>query len=204
MPWGQAVACLLALVCSRSAVAHDLILTTGYANSGSPEVGEGISESNKPFAAGGGYAFAVRLDVRKPGAIFEFGPEFLYWNNLTGDPQPSYDASYFQAQLGGRLSLRSRTIPAFYSGLGLGYAVSQGVRKAKWIDHKETFDGDFPTGLVAAGVKMPSNANGVGLLAELSYSFGLDSPEGWHTVGPASAFLIQIGLLFDARPGRAR
>lgn len=182
--------------CPQSA--HQLIIATGYANSGTPETGSDISESNPPFRAGGGYAFEVRMDLAKPGLWF--GPSFIFWNNLTGDPSPNSNASYFQIELGGKLFLRTHTIPAIYGGIGAGYSVSHG-EDIPIVGYRREFDGDFPTGSIHFGVKTPTRTTGLGLLAEASYHFGLDKPTGRMAVGPAKAFLIQIGIAMDARLG---
>jgi hypothetical protein len=192
-----------ALLIVQSAWAHDLVLTTGYANSGTPHVGSGVSQSNKPFRAGGGYAVGARGDLVSNSRQFMFGPSFLFWNNLTGDPNPNANASYMQVEFGGRLSVRTRTYPCLYAGVGAGYTFAHGELKQKVYDPSPTqqYDGDFPTGSVHAGFKTPTDNDKLGLVGEFSYHFGLDEPAGRVTAGPARAFLIQIGLAFGVRAG---
>ncbi|MBU1983025.1 hypothetical protein KJ815_01315 [bacterium] len=186
-----------------SAQAHQLVLTTGYANSRTPETGTEIDVHNPPFRAGGGYAVGIRIDVEPPTRPIMFGPSFLFWNNLTGDPDPYADASYFQIELGGRLSARTRTLPTLYTGIGAGYTVSHGEKVAKLDGMKETFDGSFPTGSFHFGVKS-HNQSGLSIVAEGSYHLGLDKPRGRQAIGPASAWLVQIGIGLDLLVGSAR
>ncbi len=189
-------ASILALILGAArADAHQLVASVGYANSSTPEHGSGVSDY--VFDAGGGYAAGLRVDLEKP--HFWFGPAFTFWNNLTGDPDPNANSSYFQAELGGRISARTHTIPAIYGGVGAGYTFSHGEFVPKFFGGKETFDGEFPTGSVHFGVKSPSQTYGLGLIAEASYSFPLGKPGGELAVGPARAFLIQIGFAFDIR-----
>ena len=186
---------LLMLGIMSPARAHQLVLGVGYANSGEPEHGKDLSSDI--FDPGGGYAFSTRVDLQRQN--FVFGPSFTFWNNLTGDPDPNSNASYLQLELGGRAGLRTRTIPEVYGGVGLGYTFAHGEFVPKFFGSKETFDGDFPTGSVHFGVKTPSRTYGVGLIGEASYHFGLDMPRGRDSVGPAKAFVIQIGFAFDIR-----
>lgn len=191
------------LVPAISAQAHQLVLTTGYANSRTPETGPEIDANRKPFRAGGGYAFGIRMDIEAQQRPIVFGPSFLFWNNQTGDPDPNADANYFQIELGGRASLRTRTLPALYAGVGAGYTLSHGESVAKLDGSKLTFDGEFPTASFHFGVKSPSST-GLSILAEGSYHFGLDQPSGRQSVGPASAWLVQIGVGFDLLVGPTR
>ncbi|MBI5059555.1 hypothetical protein HZB60_07245 [candidate division KSB1 bacterium] len=194
---------LVALLCVELASAHDLVLSTGYANSGTPRVGSGVSQRNKPFRAGGGYAVGARADIESQQRNFMFGPSFLFWNNLTGDPDPNANASYMQIEFGGRFSARTRAYPCLYAGVGAGYTFAHGELKQKVFDPlpKQEYDGDFPTASVHAGFKTPTANDNLGLVGEFSYHFGLDDPSGRRTVGPARAFLIQIGLAFGIRAG---
>jgi hypothetical protein len=193
---------ILLTVLTTSVFAHQFALTAGYANSASPHVGSGISQSNKPFRAGGGYAVGAHFDIDKPDLPVRFGPAFLYWNNLTGDPDPNADATYFQIELGGRVSLRSRSIPVVYAGGGAGYTFSHGKKVGKYVANDQEFDGDFPTGSLHIGAESPAQNDALRLAAELSYHFGLDDPRGPLSVGPANAFIMQIGFSFHVRsPG---
>lgn len=185
---------LPALLCfAHSAEAHQLAVTFGYANSGTPRHGTGVSDYI--FASGGGIAFGTRVDLERE--HLWFGPAFTFWNNLTGDPQIDWNSSYLQAELGGRISLRTRTVPSLYGGIGAGYTFSHGENVHRFSNAKESYDGEFPTGSVHFGAKTPSRANGLGLIGETSYHFGLDRARGRNAVGPARAFLIQIGLAFE-------
>ncbi|MFZ5433804.1 MAG: hypothetical protein ACOZB3_08535, partial [Calditrichota bacterium] len=170
--------------------------TTGYANSRTPEVGHDIDSGNRPFRAGSGYAVGIRVDVEPPHRPLMFGPSFLFWNNVTGDPDPNANANYFQIELGGRISSRTRTNPSLYAGVGAGYTLSHGEVVAKLDGSKQTFDGDFPSASVHFGFKS-KNDSGLSLLGEGSFHFGLGEPRGRLAVGPAKAWLIQIGVGFD-------
>jgi hypothetical protein len=190
-------------VATLPAGAHQFVLTTGYANSGTPDVGHGIDASHPPFGAGGGYAIGIRTDIYAPRSPLWFGPQFLYWNNLTGDPFQSIDATYFQIELGGRISVHSRsTDPVLYAGGGLGYTLAHGQNKSLIGEPLRTFDGDFPTASFHIGAKTRPTPE-ITLLAEGSYHFGLDHPRQRLSVGPANAFLIQIGVAFDMLLGSA-
>lgn len=193
----------LVLAAVMPAHAHQLVLTTGYANSRTPKTGPEIDPSHRPFRAGGGYAFGIRMDLDAPRRPILFGPSFLFWNNQTGDPDPNANANYFQIELGGRISLRTRTVPLLYAGIGAGYTLSHGESVAKLDGSKLTFDGDFPTASLHFGVKSPSST-GLSILAEGSYHFGLDKPRGRQSVGPASAWLVQIGVGLDLLVGPTR
>ena len=197
------ISLFLLLLCTGIASAHDLVLTTGYANSGTPRVGRGISQSNKPFRAGGGYAFGAHADIESKQRRFMFGPSFLFWNNLTGDPDPNANASYLQVELGGRFAVRTRTYPCLYAGVGAGYTFAHGELKQKTYNPlpAQEYDGEFPTATLLAGFKTPTANDNLGLVGEFSYHFGLDKPDDPRSVGPARAFLIQIGLAFGVRAG---
>jgi len=194
-------AVLLAL--AASAQAHQLVLTAGYANSRRPDMGPAVSSSYSPFQSGGGWAAGMRVDIVPPGKPVVFGPSFLYWNNLTGDPDPNSQSRYFQIELGGRLSVRSRSIPSLYGGVGAGYSFAHGAHEPRWVGAKEEFDGDFPTGSVHFGVKSPTRTD-VTVVAEGSFHFGLDHPSGRNSIGPAKAWLVQIGVAFDMLIGPRR
>jgi hypothetical protein len=177
--------------------AQQLIVMTGYASSHTPEMGTGVSQDYKPFRAGGGYAFTTRVDIER--RLLYFGPSFSFWNNLTGDPDPNENANYFQMELGGRALLHTRTVPSLYAGVGGGYTFAHGKTIHKFYGTKTEYDGDFLTGSAHFGVKTPSRTNGIGLLAEGSYHFGLEEPRGFQSIGPAKAWTIQIGVIFDWR-----
>ncbi len=169
------------------------VIMAGYANSGTPKHGV---MANGYFAPGGGYAFGTRVDLAR--GQFWWGPEFTFWNNLTGDPLVDYNSSYFQAEFGARASIRTRTVPALYAGLGAGYAFAHGSSTARFYDApKESFDGDFPVGEVHVGAKTTTGTTGLGLAAEASYHTGFGKAAGRNAIGPAQAFLIQIGFVFD-------
>jgi hypothetical protein len=182
---------------SLSAQAHQLALTAGYANSRKPET------STQYFGSGGGWAAGIRVDIVPPEKPVMFGPSFLYWNNLTGDTDPNSRSRYFQIELGGRLSVRSRSIPSLYGGVGAGYTFAHGTHEPRWVGTKEEFDGDFPTGSVHFGIKSPTRT-GVSVVAEGSFHFGLDHPSGRNSIGPAKAWLVQIGVAFDMLIGPQR
>jgi hypothetical protein len=184
------------LFVSTSAQAYHLVAATGYANSGTPHTGPGIERSSL-FGAGSGYTAHARLEVERPHVYW--GPSFLFWNNVTGAPTSSSRVTYFQIELGGRLSYRMTSTPSTYIGAGLGYSFSQGKYEQRFFDgYSYTFDGDFPTASVHLGAKTDASRNGVGLVAELSYHWGLDEPTGRLTIGPANAYLVQIGVFFDS------
>lgn len=171
---------------------------TGYASSSAPETGTGIGRDQ--FLAGGGYAFATRVDIQR--RWLWFGPTVAFWNNLTGNPDPNADINYFQIELGGRLLAHTRTIPSLYAGVGAGYTFAHGKIIPKWYGNSDDFDGDFPTGSLHFGVKTPTRTTGLGIIAEGSYHFGLEDARGYRGIGPARAWLIQIGVVFDLRfPG---
>jgi hypothetical protein len=191
------------VLAAMPARAHQFVLTTGYANSRAPDLGSGIDHHNPPFGAGGGYAIGIRTDIAPPQSMFWISPQFLYWNNLTGDPYQSVNTTYFQIELGGRLSVHSRrTDPTLYAGVGLGYSMAHGQTRSLVDGTTDSFDGDFPTGSVHIGAKSRATPD-ITLLAEGSYHFGLDHPVQRLSVGPASAWLIQIGVGFDILTGPA-
>jgi hypothetical protein len=195
-------AAALFVALSASAQAHQLVLTAGYANSRRPDTGPALSP-NSPFQSGGGWAAGIRVDIMPPEKPVMFGPSFLYWNNLTGDPDPNSRARYFQIELGGRLSVRSRTVPTLYGGVGAGYTFAHGTHEPRWVGTKEEFDGDFPTGSVHFGIKSQTRTE-VTVVAEGSFHFGLDHSSGRNSVGPAKAWLVQIGVGFDMLIGPRR
>lgn len=180
--------------------ASQIIATTGYANSERPKANGIVVD--RLFGDGGGYAFGLRVDMDSP--LFYYGPSFFFWNNVTGDPDPGRNSTYFQIELGGRLSVRTHTLPALYAGLGAGYTIAHGDIKPRYagLGYDESFDGEFPTASVHIGAKTPSRTTGLGVIAEASYHFGLDEPSGMTTIGPAKAWTIQIGIAFDTRFAR--
>lgn len=89
--------------------------------------------------------------------------------------------------------------PDLYTGVGVGYSFAQGAYRNRFFDGYEyTFDGDFPTASVHLGFKSDASENGIGVVGELSYHWGLDEPNGRNTIGPAKAYLVQIGVFFDS------
>ncbi|MCB1059102.1 MAG: hypothetical protein KDB65_02625 [Calditrichaeota bacterium] len=181
---------------STSVHAYHLVAATGYANSGTPKTGPGL-ERNSLFGSGSGYTAHLRLEVDRPHVFW--GPSFLFWNNLTGAPTSGSKVNYFQIELGGRISYRMTAEPDLYAGVGVGYSFSQGSYRERYFGGYEyTFDGDFPTASIHVGAKTDARQNGVGVLAELSYHWGLDEPAGRQTIGPANAYLVQIGVFFDS------
>ena len=194
----RGIGILIVLLLNHAALSSQIVATTGYANSRRPDAPEGGSVDSY-FDAGGGYAVGVRVDVDRE--LFWFGPSFLFWNNLTGDPHHNYNSNYFQIELGGRLSARTRTIPSLYGGIGLGYTVAHGevVPKFEEFGGELDFDGEFPTASIHVGARTPSKTHGIAILAEASYHVGLDTPTGDRAIGPAQAWLIQIGVGFDTR-----
>lgn len=181
---------------SASAQAYHLVAATGYANSGAPDTGPGLVRSSL-FGSGSGYTAHVRLEVDRPHVYW--GPSFLFWNNVTGAPTTGSRVNYFQIELGGRLSYRMTNVPDTYLGAGVGYSFSQGTYRERFFEGYEyTYDGDFPTASLHLGAKTDASKNGVGVMCELSYHWGLDKPSGMRTIGPANAYLVQIGVFFDS------
>lgn len=198
------LALLLALLLPLCALqANQLILTTGYANSGEPKTGPDVDSHYPPVLAGGGYAVGVRADIDHPRLPIWISPSFLFWNNVTGSPSGNERANYFQVEVGGRLLLHTRTVPALYGGVGAGYSFSHGTNTPRVGPDKMTYDGDFPTASVHFGVKSPTSP-GLSVIAETSYHFGLDNATGHNALGPARAWLIQIGVAFDILSGAQR
>ncbi len=81
--------------------------------------------------------------------------------------------------------------------------MAHGENKSLLDGSKQTFDGDFPTASLHIGAKTRPTPD-LTLLAEGSYHFGLDHPDRRLSVGPASAWLIQIGVGFDILGGIGR
>lgn len=188
---------LILTLASNSAQAYHLALATGYANSATPKTGRDVARG-KLFQGGSGYAVNIRFESESPHTYW--GPSFLFWNNVTGNPTQSARTNYFQIEVGGRVSYRTATVPDFYGGLGLGYSFSQGSYREKFFDAPSyTIDGDFPTASVHLGVKTDSRTNGVGVLGELAYQWGLDEPAAPNSIGPANVYLVQIGVFFDSQ-----
>jgi len=173
------------------------VLTTGYANSSAPKTGGDIAPGYQPFVAGSGFAVGVRADLDDRSRKFWFTPSFLFWDNLTGAPDPNSRVNYFQTEVGARVYAHSTSNPTLYAGLGAGYSLAHGVKTAKADGSTETYDGDFPTASIHAGAKIPSAATGITVLAEASYHVGLEHPHAHLAIGPAGAALIQIGVAFD-------
>jgi hypothetical protein len=188
---------LMVLLAAAPVYASQIIVTTGYANSERPKANGIVVD--RLFADGGGYAFGVRVDMQSP--LFWYGPSFLFWNNVTGDPDPGRNSTYFQVEVGGRLSVRTRTIPGLYAGVGAGYSLARGDIKTRYADlgYDEAFDGEFPTASIHIGAKTPSRTTGIGVIAEASYHFGLDEPSSMTSIGPARAWMIQIGFALDTK-----
>lgn len=123
----------------------------------------------------------------------------MFWNNLTGNTTDDTRANYFQIEIGGRASYRMTAEPDLYVGAGIGYTFAQGKYESRFFDGYEyTFDGDFPTASAHLGLKTDASRNGVGAMGELSYHWGIDQPAGLNTIGPANAYLVQIGVFFDS------
>ena len=177
------------------ALANQIVLSTGYAHSQQPKASGFVVD--RFFDAGSGYAVGARLDLESH--IFCFGPSFLFWNNVTGSPDPDRNSNYFQIELGGRFSVQTNTIPALYAGMGAGYSIARGDIRARFADlgGEYSFDGEFPTASIHVGAKAPTRTAGLGLLAEASYHFGLDNATGIEAIGPAEAWTIQIGVSLD-------
>ncbi len=188
------------------AESHQLVLTTGYANSGAPNTGADIARNNPPITGGGGYAIGIRADLDNPSQRLWISPSFLFWNNLTGTPDDNSRVNYFQVELGGRLYVHTHTVPKFYGGIGAGYTLAHGTKSPRFAGNGDTesFDGDFPSVSAHAGVKLADSSSGVTVLAEASYHMGLDRPQGHLAIGPARAALIQIGVAFDILSGAQR
>lgn len=194
------------LVIPVSAWAHDLVLMTGYAASEKPMMGPAVLSHD--FSSGGGYAVGLRLDFAATPRIW-LAPSLLYWDNITGGRSGIENSHYAQMQIGLRVLLHTWSVPALYFGGGVDFAATRGVVKAGRIaspynkgDVVREFDSDAPVGVVTAGFKGRA-PQGLGVLAEVAYLFGLDEPTGQRRVGPASAVLLQIGIfLHDERPRR--
>jgi hypothetical protein len=199
--WRRLLAAAMLFLTFSAVEAHQLVLTTGYANSSQPKIGADINPANPPFDGGGGFAVGIRADLDNPSHRLWISPSFLFWNNLTGTPDVNSRVNYFQAEVGGRLSVHTRTIPKFYGGVGVGYTIAHGQKTPKYAGDAETYDGDFPSASVHAGVKTRNNASGITLIAEASYHFGLSQPHRHLGIGPARAALIQIGVGFDLLSG---
>lgn len=177
--------------------AYHLILSTGYANSATPKTGTNV-ERGGLFRAGSGYVGSFRFETVSP--HFFWGPSLLFWNNVTGNPTQSSRTNYLQLEVGGRVMYRTATVPDFYGGAGVGYSFAQGSYRERFFDAPTyTVDGDFPTASVLLGVKTDASKNGVGVLGELSYHWGLDEPSAPRSIGPANAYLVQIGVFFDSQ-----
>lgn len=179
-----------------SAHAYQLVFATGYANSGTPKTGEDVARGEL-FQGGSGYTANIRLEAVRP--KFYWGPAFLFWNNVTGNPTQSSRTNYFQIEVGGRASYRTATIPDFYAGLGLGYTFAQGSYEEKFFDAPSfVVDGEFPSASAHLGVRTDGRKNGIGAFGELSYHWGLAEPDAPRSIGPANAYLVQIGVFFDS------
>jgi hypothetical protein len=186
------------------AQAHQLVVTTGYASSSTPKTGSGIDQNAPPVAGGGGFAVGVRVDLDNPSRRLWISPSFLFWNDLTGSPAHDFNANYFQIELGGRLSVHSRSVPMLYGGVGAGYTVAHCTVAPRYVSNvpTDTYDGNFPSASVHGGVKLPNPTSGITVLAEASYHLGLAQSRGFHSIGPARTALIQIGVGFDIVSGR--
>lgn len=184
-------------ICCQQAFASHIVFTTGYASSRAPETPEGVSF----FADGSGWAAGARVDIDR--SHFWFGPSFFFWNNITGDADQNRNSTYYQIELGGRLLYHTQEVPTFYIGGGLGYTLARGEVRERFdyagLGGEFDFDGEFPSAAVILGIKSPSRTNGIGVLAEGAYHFGLDEPTGRLAIGPARAWTVQLGVVFDTR-----
>jgi hypothetical protein len=177
--------------------AHDFVLMTGYATSRQPEMGAGVDP--RDFSAGGGYAVGARLDLSVAPHVW-LAPSVLYWDNITGGQNGRYNSHYAQMQIGARLLLHSWTLPMLYFGGGADFAATRGIVKVERPvpgynkgDIVSEFDGEVPVGIITAGFKGPAPL-GLGIMAEVSYLFGLGERLSYREMGPASAVLLQIGV----------
>jgi hypothetical protein len=192
------------LLYASAASAHDFLLMTGYASSQRPALGAAVDPHD--FSAGGGYVVGIRLDLDVAPHVW-FAPSLLYWDNITGGQSGTYNSNYSQMQLGARLLFHTRTLPMFYFGGGADFAATRGVVKAGRVvpgynkgNTVSEYDGEAPVGAVALGFK--GNApNGIGVLAEVAYQFGLDQAAGRRSIGPASVVLLQIGIFLRGQSG---
>ncbi|MFH1009872.1 MAG: hypothetical protein V1784_01395 [bacterium] len=178
-------------------MAHDLVLTTGYAASKKPLLGPAVDPHD--FSSGGGYVVGARLDLDVAPHIW-IAPSVLYWDNITGGQSGTYDSHYSQMQFGARVLFHTWTLPMLYCGGGADFAATRGVVKAGQVvpgygkgSIVSEFDGEAPVGLVAFGFKGKAPL-GLGVMAEVAYHFGLDEPVGQRRIGPASVVLLQIGV----------
>jgi hypothetical protein len=87
-----------------------------------------------------------------------------------------------------------------YGGGGVDFAATRGVVKADRPvvgfnkgDVVVEYTGEIPVGIITAGFKGPAPL-GLGVLAEVSYLFGLDERISYWDIGPATAILLQIGV----------
>jgi hypothetical protein len=197
---------ILVIALANMASAHDLVFFTGYAASEKPCSGALVSSHD--FSSGGGYIVGGRLDFETSRRIW-IAPSILYWDNITGGQTGALNSHYSQFQIGARVFMHTLTFPKLFFGGGVDFAATQGAVKAGRIgpsyDKGETireFTGESPVGVVVAGFKGRA-PNGIGVMADVAYHFGLDEPVGRQSVGPASVILLRIGFfLRDERATR--
>ena len=188
---------ILLVALAGAAHAHDFVLYTGYAASEKPNSGNLVSPND--FSSGGGYIIGGRLDFETSRHMW-IAPSLLYWDNITGGQTGLLNSHYSQFQVGARVIAHTTTIPKFFFGGGVDFAAAQGVVKAGNIgptygkgDVVREFSGEAPVGIILAGFKGQA-PNGIGILADVAYHFGLDEAVGRQSVGPASVILLRIGF----------
>ncbi len=186
--------------------AHDFVLFTGYAASEKPKHGALVSSND--FSSGGGYVVGGRLDFETSRRVW-IAPSLLYWDNITGGQTGALNSHYSQFQIGARVLMHTLTFPKLFFGGGVDFAATQGAVKAGRIGPTHgkgeiirEYTGEAPVGVVVAGFKGRA-PNGIGIMADIAYHFGLDEPVGRQSIGPASVILLRIGFfLRDERATR--
>ena len=186
--------------------AHDLVVTTGYAASQKPAMGSLVNSYD--YSTGGGYTIGARLDFAT-GQYVWLAPSIIYWDNITGGQSGIENSHYAQLHFGLRAILHTWSEPMLYFGGGIDFAAAHGVVKAGRIVSGYSkgavvreVSGEAPVGAAMVGFKGGAS-RGIGVLAEITYLFGLDKPVGQDYIGPATAILLQIGFfLRDERSSR--
>jgi hypothetical protein len=193
----RGLALILLMTLTSVAHAHDLVIFTGYAASEKPSSGAFVAPND--FSSGGGYIVGGRLDFETSRYIW-IAPSLLYWDNITGGQTGLLNSHYSQFQIGARVLIHTLTVPKFFLGGGVDFAAAQGVVKAGRIgptygkgETVREYTGEVPVGVVVAGFKGQA-PNGIGIMADVAYHFGLDESVGRQSIGPASVIMLRIGF----------